>query len=145
MELGRINIAARGVGVARAALELAVKYAQERETFGQPIANHQAIQIKLADMATRLEASRLLMSTAAAAYDRGERCDMEAGMAKLFATETALYNATESMRIHGAYGYSKEFDVERLYRDAPLLCIGEGTNELQRILIARQLIQRNPV
>ncbi len=144
LELGRINIAARGVGVARAALELAVKYSQERETFGQPIANHQAIQIKLADMATRLEASRLLMSTAAAAYDRGERCDMEAGMAKLFATETALYNATESMRVHGAYGYSKEFDVERLYRDAPLLCIGEGTNELQRILIARQLIQRNP-
>ena len=143
--LGRINIAARGVGVARSALELAVKYSQERETFGQPIANHQAIQIKLADMATRLEASRLLMATAAAAYDRGERCDMEAGMAKLFATETALYNATESMRIHGAYGYSKEFDVERLYRDAPLLCIGEGTNELQRILIARQLIQRNPV
>jgi alkylation response protein AidB-like acyl-CoA dehydrogenase len=145
LELGRINIAARGVGVARSALELAVKYSQERETFGQPIANHQAIQIKLADMATRLEASRLLMATAAAAYDRGERCDMEAGMAKLFATETALYNATESMRIHGAYGYSKEFDVERLYRDAPLLCIGEGTNELQRILIARQLIQRNPV
>jgi alkylation response protein AidB-like acyl-CoA dehydrogenase len=122
-----------------------VKYSQERETFGQPIAQHQSIQIKLADMATRLEASRLLMAAAAAAYDRGERCDMEAGMAKLFATETALYNATESMRIHGAYGYSKEFDVERLYRDAPLLCIGEGTNELQRLLIARQLIQRNPV
>ena len=145
LELGRINIAARGVGVARAALELAVKYSQQRETFGQPIHNHQAIQLKLADMATRLEASKHLMNAAAAAYDRGERCDMEAGMAKLYATETALYNATESMRIHGAYGYSKEFDVERLYRDAPLLCIGEGTNELQRIIIARQLIQRNPV
>jgi alkylation response protein AidB-like acyl-CoA dehydrogenase len=145
LELGRINIAARGVGVARSALELAVKYSQERQTFGKPIAEHQSIQIKLADMATRLEASRHLMEAAAKAYDRGERCDMEAGMAKLFATETALYNATESMRIHGAYGYSKEFDVERLYRDAPLLCIGEGTNELQRILIARQLIQRNQI
>lgn len=145
LELGRINVAARGVGVAQAALDLAVKYSQQRETFGQPIGNHQAIAIKLADMATRLEASKHLVRAAAAAYDAGERCDMEAGMAKLFATETALYNATESMRIHGAYGYSKEFDVERLYRDAPLLCIGEGTNELQRILIARQLIQRNPV
>ncbi len=145
LELGRINIAARGVGVARAALDLAVKYSQERETFGQPIGSHQAIAIKLADMATRLEASRHLMRAAAEAYDAGERCDMEAGMAKLFATETALFNATECMRIHGAYGYSKEFDVERLYRDAPLLCIGEGTNELQRIIIARQLIQRNPV
>lgn len=145
LELGRINVAARGVGVAQAALDLAVKYSQQRETFGQPIGNHQAIAIKLADMATRLEASKHLVRAAATAYDAGERCDMEAGMAKLFATETALYNATESMRIHGAYGYSKEFDVERLYRDAPLLCIGEGTNELQRILIARQLIQRNPV
>ncbi|MCA8927725.1 MAG: acyl-CoA dehydrogenase family protein [Alphaproteobacteria bacterium] len=145
LELGRINVAARGVGVAQAALDLAVKYSQQRETFGQPIANHQAIAIKLADMATRLEASRHLVRAAAQAYDAGERCDMEAGMAKLFATETALFNATESMRIHGGYGYSKEFDVERLYRDAPLLCIGEGTNELQRIIIARQLIQRNPV
>ncbi len=145
LELGRINVAARGVGVAQSALDLAVKYSQQRETFGQPIANHQAIQLKLADMATRLEASRHLVRAAATAYDAGERCDMEAGMAKLFATETALFNATESMRIHGGYGYSKEFDVERLYRDAPLLCIGEGTNELQRIIIARQLIQRNPV
>lgn len=144
LELGRINVAARGVGVAQSALDLAVKYSQQRETFGQPIANHQAIAIKLADMATRLEASKHLVRAAAAAYDAGERCDMEAGMAKLYATETALFNATESMRIHGAYGYSKEFDVERLYRDAPLLCIGEGTNELQRIIIARQLIQRNP-
>ncbi len=144
LELGRINVAARGVGVAQSALDLAVKYSQQRETFGKPIADHQAIAIKLADMATRLEASKHLVRAAAAAYDAGERCDMEAGMAKLYATETALFNATESMRIHGAYGYSKEFDVERLYRDAPLLCIGEGTNELQRIIIARQLIQRNP-
>ena len=145
LELGRINVAARGVGVAQSALDLAVKYSQQRETFGEPIANHQAIQLKLADMATRLEASRHLVRAAATAYDAGERCDMEAGMAKLFATETALFNATESMRIHGGYGYSKEFDVERLYRDAPLLCIGEGTNELQRLIIARQLIQRNPI
>ncbi|MEM7751727.1 MAG: acyl-CoA dehydrogenase family protein, partial [Pseudomonadota bacterium] len=115
------------------------------ETFGQPIAQHQSIQIKLADMATKLESSRHLTRAAAEALDAGERCDMEAGMAKLMATETALFNATESMRIHGAYGYSKEFEIERLYRDAPLLCIGEGTNELQRIIIARQLVARNPV
>ncbi len=145
LELGRINIAARGVGVAKRALDLAVAYAQQRETFGKPIAEHQSIQIKLADMATKLEASRHLTRSAAEAFDAGERCDMEAGMAKLFATETALYNATESMRIHGAYGYSKEFEIERLYRDAPLLCIGEGTNELQRLIIARQLVARNPV
>ena len=145
LELGRINVAARGVGVAKRALDLALAYAQQRETFGQPIANHQAIQLKLADMATRLEASRHLTRAAAQALDAGERCDMEAGMAKLFATETALYNATESMRVHGGYGYSKEFEIERLYRDAPLLCIGEGTNELQRIIIARELVARNPV
>ena len=144
LELGRINVAARGVGVARAALEDSVRYAQQRQTFGKPIAQHQAIQIKLADMATRLEAARLLTFQAAQAYDRGERCDMEAGMAKLFATEAALENSTEAMRIHGAYGYSKEFHIERYYRDAPLLCIGEGTNELQRIIIARQLVERNP-
>ena len=145
LELGRINIAARGVGVARSALELAVKYSQERETFGQPIANHQAIQLKLADMVTKVEASRLLTYRAAEAYDRGERCDMEAGMAKLFATEAAIDNSIDAMRVHGGYGYSKEFPVERFYRDAPLLTIGEGTNELQRIIIARQLIQRNPI
>ena len=145
LELGRINVAARGVGVAKRALDLAVAYAQQRETFGQPIAQHQSIQIKLANMATRLESSRHLTRAAAQALDAGERCDMEAGMAKLMATETALYNATESMRIHGAYGYSKEFEIERLYRDAPLLCIGEGTNELQRIIIARQLVARNPI
>ncbi len=144
LELGRINVAARGIGVARAALEDSVRYAQQRQTFGKPIAQHQAIQIKLADMATRVEAARLLTFQAAQAYDRGERCDMEAGMAKLFATEAALENSTEAMRIHGAYGYSKEFHIERYYRDAPLLCIGEGTNELQRIIIARQLVERNP-
>jgi alkylation response protein AidB-like acyl-CoA dehydrogenase len=145
LELGRINVAARGVGVAQAALDEAVRYSQERYTFGKPICQHQAIQLKLADMATRVEAARLLTFRAAMAYDTGERSDMEAGMAKLFATETALENALESMRIHGGYGYSKEFDVERLYRDAPLLAIGEGTNELQRIIIARQLIARNPI
>ena len=144
LELGRINVAARGVGVAVAALNDALAYAQLRHTMGRPIAEHQAIQLKLADMATRAEASRLLVEQAAAAYDRGERCDMEAGMAKLFASEAALTNATEAMRIHGAYGYSSELDVERYYRDAPLMCIGEGTNEMQRIIIARQLVARNP-
>ncbi len=144
LELGRINVAARGVGVAQAALDEAVRYSQERQTFGKPICQHQAIQLKLADMATRVEAGRLLTYRAAMAYDTGERSDMEAGMAKLFATEAAVENSMESMRIHGGYGYSKEFDVERLYRDAPLLAIGEGTNELQRIVIARQLIARNP-
>jgi alkylation response protein AidB-like acyl-CoA dehydrogenase len=143
LELGRINVAARAVGLANAALNESVAYAQSRKTFGKPICEHQAIQIKLADMATRVEAARLLVENAAQAYDRGERCDMEAGMAKLFASEAALENATEAMRIHGAYGYSKEFNIERYYRDAPLLCIGEGTNEMQRIIIARQLVARN--
>ncbi len=144
LELGRINIAARGVGVAQAALDRAVEYAQVRETMGKPIAEHQAIQLKLGEMATRCRAARLLTEDAARAYDRGKRCDMEAGMAKLFASETALENATECMRIHGAYGYSQEYHVERYFRDAPLMCIGEGTNEMQRIIIARQLIARNP-
>lgn len=145
LELGRINVAARAVGVARAAMDDAVKYSQQRETFGKPICEHQSIQIKLADMATRVEASRLLVEQAASKYDKGERCDMEAGMAKLFASESALENATEAMRVHGGYGYSEEFDVERYYRDAPLMCIGEGTNELQRLLIARQLVKRSPI
>jgi alkylation response protein AidB-like acyl-CoA dehydrogenase len=145
LELGRINVAARGVGVADAALKEAVAYSQVRKTFGKPICEHQAIQLKLGDMATRLEAARLLTYRAAEAYDRGERCDMEAGMAKLFATEAAMENSLEAMRIHGAYGYSKEFNIERLYRDAPLLIIGEGTNEMQRIIIAKQLIERNRV
>jgi alkylation response protein AidB-like acyl-CoA dehydrogenase len=145
LELGRINVAARGVGLARVCMEESIAYAQTRETFGKPIAEHQTIQIKLADMATKVEAARLLTEQAAAAYDRGERCDMEAGMAKLAATEAALENAIEAMRIHGAYGYSPEFNIERYYRDAPLLCIGEGTNELQRLIIAKQLVERNPI
>lgn len=144
LELGRINVAARGVGVARAALEESAAYAQIRKTFGKPICEHQAIQLMLGEMATRVEASRLLVESAAQAFDKGERCDMEAGMAKYFATEAALRNATDALRIHGGYGYSKEYNVERLYRDAPLLTIGEGTNEMQRIIIAKQLIQRNP-
>ncbi len=144
LELGRINVAARGVGVARAALDLAVAYSQQRKTFGKPICEHQAIQLKLGEMATRTEAARLLTNAAAEAFDRGERCDMEAGMAKYAATEASMENAAEALRIHGAYGYSKEYDVERLYRDAPLLVIGEGTNELQRILIAKELIKRHP-
>lgn len=144
LELGRINIAARGVGVAKSALDRAVSYSQQRKTFGKPICEHQAIQLKLGDMATRVEAGRLLMLQAAEKYDLGERCDLEAGMAKLFCSEAALANSTECMRIHGGYGYSPEFEVERLYRDAPLMCIGEGTNEMQRIIIARQLIARNP-
>ncbi|MFL2687501.1 MAG: acyl-CoA dehydrogenase family protein [Alphaproteobacteria bacterium] len=143
LELGRINVASRGVGVSQAALNEAIKYSQQRETFGKPIHKHQAIQLMLADMATRTEAARLLVHRAAKAFDKGERCDMEAGMAKLFATEAAISSSLEAMRIHGGYGYSKEFPVERLYRDAPLLTIGEGTNELQRIIIAKQLIDRN--
>ncbi|WP_031360588.1 acyl-CoA dehydrogenase family protein [Caballeronia sordidicola] len=145
LELGRINVAARGVGVAQAALDESVSYSQQRKTFGKPICEHQAIALKLGEMATRVQAARLLTEAAAIAYDRGERCDMEAGMAKYFATEAALENSIEAMRIHGAYGYSKEFNVERLYRDAPLLCIGEGTNEMQRIIIAKNLIARNPI
>ncbi len=144
LELGRINVAARGVGVAQAALDEAVRYSQQRKTFGRAICEHQAIQLMLAEMATRTEAARLLTRNAAQAYDAGQRCDMEAGMAKYFSTEAAVSNAMDSMRVHGGYGYSKEFPVERLYRDAPLLTIGEGTNELQRIIIARQLISRNP-
>ncbi len=144
LELGRINVAARGAGLARACLEESLRYAQLRRTFGKPIAEHQAIQLKLADMATRVEAARLLVESAARAYDAGRRCDLEAGMAKLFATEAALENSLEAMRIHGAYGYSKEFNLERYYRDAPLLAIGEGTNELQRIIIARELVKRHP-
>jgi alkylation response protein AidB-like acyl-CoA dehydrogenase len=144
LELGRINVAARGVGVASEALKDAVAYSQQRKTFGKPICQHQAIQLKLGEMAVRVEASRLLVESAAKKFDRHERCDMEAGMAKYFATESAMENALESMRIHGGYGYSKEYNVERYFRDAPLLLIGEGTNEMQRIIIAKQLIERNP-
>jgi alkylation response protein AidB-like acyl-CoA dehydrogenase len=143
LELGRINVAARGVGIAEGALALGLDYAKVRKTFGKPICEHQAIQLKLGEMATRARAARLLTLDAAARFDRGERVDMEAGMAKYFASEAALENATESMRIHGAYGYSKDYDIERLYRDAPLTCIGEGTNEMQRIIIARQLVKRS--
>ena len=145
LELGRVNVAARGVGLAQAALDEAVKYSQQRSTFGKPIHQHQAIAMKLADMATKTQAARLLTEQAANALDRGERCDYEAGMAKLFATETAVENALESMRVHGGYGYSKEFPIERIYRDAPLLVIGEGTNEIQRLVIAKRLIAENPV
>jgi alkylation response protein AidB-like acyl-CoA dehydrogenase len=142
LEVGRINIASRAVGVARAAFECAIRYSQQRETFGKPICEHQAVQLKLADMATKIEASRLLTHKAARMKDSGERCDLEAGMAKLFASETCAEVALEAMRIHGGYGFSKEFPVERFYRDAPLMIIGEGTNEIQRTIIARQLVNR---
>lgn len=145
LELGRINVAARGVGVAEAALQLATEYAQTRETMGKPIIQHQAIQLKIGDMVTRARAARLLMLDAAGAYDKGERCDMEAGMAKYFASEAAVENAQQAMRVFGGYGYSKEYDVERLYRDAMLMCIAEGTNEIQRIIISKQWVERNPV
>jgi alkylation response protein AidB-like acyl-CoA dehydrogenase len=145
LELGRINVAARGVGIAEGALRLGAGYAQVRKTFGKPIAEHQAIQLKIGEMATRARAARLLTLDAAAAFDRGERCDLQAGMAKYFSSEAALENSIESMRIHGAYGYSKEYDIERLYRDAPLTCIGEGTNEMQRIIISKQWIKQNPI
>ena len=145
LEIGRINIAARGVGIARRALRESVAYSQVRKTMGKPICQHQAIQLKLGEMAAKTRAAELLVRDAAEAYDRGERVDMEAGMAKYFASETAADVAFEAMRIHGAYGYSKEYPIERLYRDAPLLCIGEGTNEMQRIIIAKQLVKRNPV
>ena len=142
LEIGRINIASRAVGVARAAFDAAMSYAQERETFGKPIAEHQAIQMKLADMATRLEAARLLTRNAAERKAAGLRCDVEAGMAKLFASETAMELATECMRIHGGVGYTTDLPVERYYRDAPLMVIGEGTNEIQRLVIARGLLAR---
>jgi butyryl-CoA dehydrogenase len=142
IELGRVNIAARAVGIATAAFETAIKYAQERSAFGKPIAHHQAIQLKLADMATKIEASRLLMLSAAQKKDAGERADLEAGMAKLFATEAAEHVALEAMRIHGGYGYSQEFSVERFYRDVPVLILGEGSNEIQQLVIARRLLER---
>jgi alkylation response protein AidB-like acyl-CoA dehydrogenase len=142
LETERINVAARGLGIARAAFEEAIRYAQRRTTFGKPIAEHQTIQIKLADMATRIEASRLLIYSACERRDRGERCDLEAGMAKLFATESAAEISFEAMRIMGANGYSKDFPVERYYRDAPLVVIGGGTNELQRLIIARSLLKK---
>jgi butyryl-CoA dehydrogenase len=142
LEVGRINIAARAVGVARAAFDAALEYAQHRRTMGKAIGEHQAIQLKLADMATKLEAARLLTKSAADRKQAGERTDVEAGMAKLFASEAAFDIATESLRIHGGVGYTTEMPVERYYRDAPLMIIGEGTNEIQRLVIARGLLSR---
>jgi len=145
LELGRINVAARGVGLAEGSLRLATEYAQIRKTMGKPIAQHQAIQLKIGDMVTRARAARLLTLDAAEAYDRGERCDMEAGIAKYFASEAAQKNSEEAMRIFGGYSYSKEYEIERYYRDALLMCIGEGTNEMQRMIIAKQWLKRNRV
>jgi alkylation response protein AidB-like acyl-CoA dehydrogenase len=145
LELGRVNVASRGVGLAQRALELALKYSQERRAFGKPIAQHQAIQFKLADMATQVDAARLLTQRAARMKDGGERSDIEAGMAKLFASEAARFCAEECLRIHGGYGYSKEYEIERIYRDAPLLLIGEGTSEIQRMVIGRKLLERHKI
>lgn len=145
LELGRINVAARGVGLAEGALALATSYAQVRETMGKPICQHQAIQLKLGEMVTRARAARLLTLDAAAAYDAGRRCDMEAGIAKYFASEAAVRNSEEAMRIHGGYSYSKEYEIERFYRDSLLMCIGEGTNEMQRMIVAKEWVRRNPV
>lgn len=145
LESERINVAARALGVARAAFEDAIKYSQHRVTFGKPICEHQAIQMRLAGMATKLEAARLLTYNAAEKKSRGERCDLEAGMAKLFATEMAQEVALDSMRVHGGYGYAKDFMVERYYRDAPLLIVGGGTNEIQQILIAKELVKKYKV
>ena len=145
LETGRIQVAARALGVGRAALEDALRYAQERESFGVPIWKHQSIGNYLADMVTRLTAARQIVLYAARRYDSGERADMEAGMAKLFASETAMQITLDAVRIHGGYGYSTEFDVERYFRDAPLMIVGEGTNEIQRNVIVRQLIGRGSV
>jgi alkylation response protein AidB-like acyl-CoA dehydrogenase len=143
LEVGRVNVAARGVGIAQRAFELAIKYSQERRTFGKPISEHQAIQFKLADMATQIDAARLLTLRAARMKDAGVRSDLEAGMAKLFASEAGRFCVEESFRIHGGYGYSKEYEIERLYRDAPLLLIGEGTSEIQRMVVGKKLLQRH--
>src|ERR687884_1476871 len=145
LEVGRVNVAARGVGIAQRALELALAYSQQRKTFGKPIAEHQAIQFKLADMATQVEAARLLTRKAARLKDAGERSDLEAGMAKLFASETGKEVVEDAFRIHGGYGYSKEYEIERLYRDAPLLLIGEGTSEIQRMVIGKKLLERHKI
>lgn len=142
LELGRINIAARGAGMAKGATDKALAYAMDRKTFGKPIAEHQAIQLKLAEMSTRAEAARLLVQQAADKFDRDERCDLEAGQAKFFASEAAVQNSLDAMRIFGGYSYSPEYEIERFYRDAPLLCIGEGTNEIQRMIISKQMVAR---
>jgi alkylation response protein AidB-like acyl-CoA dehydrogenase len=145
LEMGRIQVASRALGVGQAALNAAVRYAQERESFGKPIWKHQSVGNLLADMATKQRAARLLTADAADKLDAGERADMEAGMAKLFASETAMQIALDAIRVHGGYGYSKEYDVERYFRDAPLMIVGEGTNEIQRNVIAAQLIARNAI
>src|SRR3954466_16232954 len=145
LEVGRVNVAARGVGLAQRPFELAIRYAQERKTFGKQIAEHQAIQFKLADMATQLDAARMLTIRAARMKDAGERSDLEAGMAKLFASEAGRFCAEECLRIHGGYGYSKEYEIERIYRDAPLLLIGEGTSEIQRMVIGKKVLERNKI
>jgi alkylation response protein AidB-like acyl-CoA dehydrogenase len=145
LEVGRVNVAARGVGIAQRALELGLRYSQERKTFGKQIADHQAIQFKLADMATKVDAARLLTLRAARLKDAGERSDLEAGMAKLFASEAGKECVEDAFRIHGGYGYSKEYEIERLYRDAPLLLIGEGTSEIQRMVIGKKLLQRHRI
>ena len=142
LELGRINIAARGAGMAKGATDMALAYAMERKTFGKPIAEHQAIQLKLAEMSTRAAAAALLVEQAAIKYDQKERCDLEAGQAKFFASESAVQNSLDAMRVFGGYSYSPEYEIERFYRDAPLLCIGEGTNEIQRMIIAKQMVSR---
>ncbi len=144
LEIGRIQVAARALGVGRAALEDSLSYAQQRESFGKPIWQHQSVGNYLANMATKLEAARQLVLHAARIYDSGRRADLEAGMAKLFASEAAMEIALDAMRIHGGYGYSTEFDVERYFRDAPLMIVGEGTNEIQRNVIVRQLVERHP-
>lgn len=145
LELGRINVAARGAGIAEGALQLALRYAQEREAFGKPIWQHQAIQLKLADMVTQVEGAKRLIEHAAHKYDRGERCDLEAAMAKLAGSEAGAFCSQEAMRIFGGYSYSVEYDIERYYRDAMLMCIGEGTNEILRTVIAKQLVDRNRI
>ncbi len=145
LELGRINVAARGAGLSEGALRLAADYAQLRETMGRPIAQHQAIQLLIGEMVTRARAARLLTLDAAEAYDTGNRCDMEAGMAKYFASEAAVENSRDAMRVFGGYSYSKEYDIERFYRDAMFMCIGEGTNEMQRMIIAKQHFKANPL
>jgi len=142
LELGRINIAARGAGMAKGATDMVLAYAMERKTFGKPIAEHQAIQLKLAEMSTRAAAAALLVEQAAIKYDQKERCDLEAGQAKFFASESAVQNSLDAMRVFGGYSYSPEYEIERFYRDAPLLCIGEGTNEIQRMIIAKQMVSR---
>jgi len=145
LELGRINVASRGAGIAEGALKLSLRYAQERETFGKPIWQHQAVQLKLADMVTQVEGAKRLIELAARKYDAGERCDLEAAMAKLAGSEAGVFCAQEGMRIFGGYSYSVEYDIERFYRDSMLMCIGEGTNEILRQVIAKQLIERNRI